>query len=101
VQKICGSNEVLEKSEDYGRLGAWLGNGLVTSTGQHWQSRRKLITPCFHFTILERFIGPIYNQAEILTSVLKEHFVANDEVKDIGPFIARCALDIICGKWYS
>lgn len=36
-----------------------IGDGLLESVGEKWHSRRKLITPSFHFQILDQFI-PIF-----------------------------------------
>ncbi|GAB6028883.1 Cytochrome P450 4V2 [Chamberlinius hualienensis] len=51
VETLLSSTKWLDKSEDYDFLHKWLGTGLLTSTGAKWQSRRKLLTPTFHFKI--------------------------------------------------
>ncbi|XP_078687168.1 cytochrome P450 4F8-like [Branchiostoma floridae x Branchiostoma belcheri] len=51
-----------KKSEDYEQLRPWLGNGLITSTGDVWKVHRRLLTPAFHFDILKQYVS-VYNRA--------------------------------------
>lgn len=96
VEVILSSNTVIDKSFDYTLLHPWLGTGLLTSWGGKWRLRRKMLTPAFHFRILEDFV-PIFNeQAQIFASLLRVH--ADKKAVDIVPFITMCTLDIICGK---
>ncbi|KAI6170770.1 hypothetical protein M3Y97_01109700 [Aphelenchoides bicaudatus] len=55
VKPITNSNVEIVKSEEYDYLKRWLGNGLLTSHGEHWQQKRKLLTPAFHFQKLEEY----------------------------------------------
>ncbi|KAB7504045.1 Cytochrome P450 4C1 [Armadillidium nasatum] len=63
-----------------------------------WKQRRKLLTPAFHFKILEDFID-VFNQKSF-------KFVSNLEVNlngkpfDIFPYVTLCALDIIL-EWVN
>jgi cytochrome P450 family 4 len=75
----------------------WLGTGLLTSTGKKWSQRRKIITPTFHFKILEEFIETFDRQSDILVDKLREKMErSNEKTFDIYPFITLCALDVIC-----
>lgn len=56
IEEILTSQKWIEKSNDYNLLVDWLGTGLVISGGQKWHLRRKIITPAFHFKILEQFV---------------------------------------------
>ncbi len=91
------SNENITKSEEYEYLWDWLGKGLLTSTGPLWRSRRKLLTPTFHFKILEDFM-PIFNeQSDVLVKVLRE--ATDKEFINIFDVIIPCTLDVICGMF--
>ncbi|KRT83476.1 cytochrome P450, partial [Oryctes borbonicus] len=84
----------LRKSNFYDFMRNWLGNGLLTSDGDRWWKHRKIITPAFHFQILDEFIDVFNSQSEILVSILKEKN-KNANI-DVYPYIGRCTLDIIC-----
>lgn len=54
-----------------------------------------MLTPTFHFKILEEFIVVFNEQANVFTEILKQK--ADGKPLDIFPYVTRCALDIICG----
>ena len=64
------------------------------STGAKWHTRRKLITPAFHFKILEEFFHIMNDEMAVLMRLLDAK--AGGPGFDILPFISHCALDIIC-----
>jgi hypothetical protein len=65
--------------------------------GAKWHSRRKLLTPAFHFSILEQFVPIFSEKTRILIEKLKNAACSSPDGFDITPYITRCALDIICG----
>ncbi|XP_075786455.1 cytochrome P450 4V2-like isoform X2 [Pelodiscus sinensis] len=91
---ILSSSKHIQKSYQYKFLYPWLGTGLLTSTGDKWRSRRKMITPTFHFSILADFLEVMNEQASILVKKLEKH--ADKEPFDCFLDITLCALDIIC-----
>ena len=66
-------------------------------TGSKWSTRRKLLTPTFHFKILGDFIHIFNEQSQVLIQQLNAALVTQKDGFDIYPFITRCTLDIICG----
>lgn len=63
--------------------------------------RRKMLTPTFHFKILEDFLDVFNKQSQVLVKKLAEvHQEMTDKGEEninIFPYVARCTLDIICG----
>ncbi|NXU83422.1 CP4V2 protein, partial [Xiphorhynchus elegans] len=94
VEVILNSSKHIEKSYLYDFLHPWLGTGLLTSTGEKWRSRRKMITPTFHFSILNDFLEVMNEQGSILVEKLEKH--VDKEPFDVFLDITLCALDIIC-----
>lgn len=94
VEVLLSSPKHLDKSRDYSFLHPWLGTGLLTSTGSKWHSRRKMLTPAFHFKILEDFVEVFNSQSHKMLDKLKGK--ADGKPFDIFPFITLCTLDIIC-----
>ncbi|KAF4791748.1 cytochrome P450 4V2 [Turdus rufiventris] len=96
VEVILNSSKHIEKSYLYKFLHPWLGTGLLTSTGDKWRSRRKMITPTFHFAILNDFLEVMNEQGNILVNKLEKH--VDKEPFNVFMDITLCALDIICEK---
>ena len=102
VESILSNNFLLQKSTQYDFLHPWLGTGLLTSAGQKWRSRRKMLVPAFHFKILHDFV-PVFNeQADVLIRKISALMSRNEKdslTTDVVPLITACALDIICGEF--
>ena len=95
AEVILKSSRHMKKAFVYRFLHPWLGTGLLTSHGEKWKQRRRLITPSFHFSILQDFLDVMNEQSLIFVNNLKKN---NEPQKDInlGKAITMCALDIIC-----
>ena len=89
-----------EKSFFYKFLHPWFGTGLLTSHGEKWLKRRRLITPTFHFEILNDFLQVMNEQADIMVKQLESEVLNNNETEiDMFKKMCFCTLDIICGKF--
>ncbi|XP_058789147.1 cytochrome P450 4c3 [Phymastichus coffea] len=94
VEPILCSSRLVDKSEDYKFLQPWLGTGLLTSSGAKWHSRRKALTPTFHFNILEDFVQIFAEQTDILVKKISSE--VGRASFNIFPYVTLCTLDIIC-----
>ncbi|KAI5087725.1 cytochrome P450, family 4, subfamily V, polypeptide 8, partial [Silurus meridionalis] len=94
VEPVLNNSLHMDKAYAYTFLHSWLGTGLLTSTGDKWRSRRKLITPTFHFSILNEFLEVMNEQAEVLVHKLHKH--VGKGAFNCFSHITLCALDIIC-----
>ncbi|GLV39747.1 Cytochrome P450 4c3 [Carabus blaptoides fortunei] len=94
LEIVMNNTKHINKGQVYKFLLPWLGRGLLTSTGNKWHSRRKMLTPTFHFYILENFFT-IFRD---ISGKLVDKLVAKADggVFDIYPYITHCTLDIIC-----
>ncbi|XP_063905560.1 cytochrome P450 4C1-like [Zophobas morio] len=70
-----------EKGFVYKLIHKWLRFGLLTSFGTKWQTRRKILTPVFHFSILRQFVSVFNEQAEQLVETLKNEECNKSYVK--------------------
>lgn len=115
-QFIMTSPKHITKSSEYDAVKNWLGDGLIMSKGSYkrtvissgnliitcflgnkWMSRRKVLTPAFHFKVLDQFIEVFDRNSNILVEILGK--CQETDAVDIYPLITMAALDIICGKW--
>jgi len=57
-----------------------------------------MITPAFHFKILEDFVDVFNDKTEKLVHILETEWADKGQF-DISPYVSRCTLDIICGNF--
>ncbi|KAJ9590112.1 hypothetical protein L9F63_016766, partial [Diploptera punctata] len=94
VEAFLGNGKIINKSYLYKFLRNWIGTGLLTSSGYKWHHHRKMLTPSFHFKMLDNFMDIFVNKSKIFVNILKKH--VGEESFDVYPCVTRCALDIIC-----
>lgn len=82
----------------YDVLQIWLGEGLVNSNGWKWHQRRKMITPSFHFKILQDFHVVMNSNAGKFVEKLKA-IAEGGRIFDFQKKVHNLTLDIMCGEW--
>ncbi|CAF0907860.1 unnamed protein product, partial [Adineta ricciae] len=95
LEHFFASSKHITKASDYVFLHPWLRTGLLTSGGTKWKNRRRILTPAFHDKELLNNFVEIFNEQ---TTVLMQRLASVTAEKEINlyPYIASCALDIIC-----
>ncbi|PSN35347.1 Cytochrome P450 4c21 [Blattella germanica] len=94
LEVVLRNTNLIDKGVVYKLFNSWLGNGLLTSTGSKWHHQRKIITPTFHFSILDGFVVIFAEKAKILVEKLKKEI--GGPGFNIRQYVSKCALDIIC-----
>lgn len=54
----------------YSPLIPWLGLGLLLADGERWKAKRRLITPAFHFKVLQNYTQVNVEQTEVFLQTL-------------------------------
>lgn len=73
----------------------------LLNKGEKWRRKRRLLTPAFHFQILDNFLDVFNKNAEIFCDLLSEELTSSygkAKEMDMFPYLKRCTLDVICGK---
>ncbi|XP_034474902.1 probable cytochrome P450 4ac1 isoform X1 [Drosophila innubila] len=85
VEEILQSTKLITKNVIYELLKPFLGDGLLISTDQKWHFRRKLLTPAFHFNILQSFLDIFKEETHKLICELQEKVDVELELNQIIP----------------
>ncbi|KAL3271397.1 hypothetical protein HHI36_021878 [Cryptolaemus montrouzieri] len=93
-EALLTSTKNITKDSGYRFLHSWLGEGLLTSGPTRWRKHRKILTPAFHFQILEKFVATFENATTVFIQKLRKHKDIRN--LDIYPLVDLCSLDIIC-----
>ncbi|GIY20731.1 uncharacterized protein CEXT_220491 [Caerostris extrusa] len=74
----------------------FFGKGLLTSGGDKWKSRRKMLNSCFRYDILKTYMPILNDHSRLLVQRLQEE-TAKDSTKVTG-YLSPCTFAIMCGK---
>lgn len=98
LQVILSSKKHTNKVFIYRLMHNFLGDGLITSSGNKWSTHRKLIQPAFHLSLLEKFIDTFVDASQSLN----EHLDASalDMEVNIAKYVNNCVVDVLNGKSY-
>ena len=81
AEPILNSSVHIRKGQFYRLFEDWLGTGLLTSHGSKWKTRRRLLTPAFHKTVLTEFVEVMNEKAVKMVGLLDEK-IKTDKVRE-------------------
>ncbi|XP_065214561.1 cytochrome P450 4C1-like [Planococcus citri] len=94
IEVFLSSTKYLDKSFSYRLLDSWLGDtNLLTSNADIWRSHRKLLTPSFHFKIVEKAVPMMFRNAKILCDKLEAEI--DQSALNVEKYVEKSTLDII------
>lgn len=96
AELLLKSSRHTDKSVMYTFLHNFLGTGLLTSNGKKWQHRRKILTPAFHFNILQQFAAIFRDESEKVIAHINHRISEGDNVLDVSTISCRFTLNTIC-----
>ncbi|XP_017043700.2 probable cytochrome P450 4ac2 [Drosophila ficusphila] len=93
AEEIFQNPKLITKNMVYELLRPFLGEGLLISTDQKWHSRRKALTPAFHFNILQSFMVIFKEECDKLVKVLHQSVDKELQLNDV---ISQFTLNNVC-----
>lgn len=95
IGTILSNPEILSRDSYINKTAKRLmGLGLITTSGECWKYHRKMITPAFHYDVLQEFVADFVHHADRLNNALDQ--VADGSTFDIFPYIATSVLNSVC-----
>lgn len=95
AEPLLSSTKNIDKSRYYKFLHPLMGLGLLNSTGTKWNHRRRILTPTFHFNILNGFHQTFVEECELLLDTLDSD-VNCGRTTALQPIMSRFTLSTIC-----
>lgn len=97
VEVIMSSTKHINKSFIYEFLQSFLKTGLLTSNGQKWIERRRILTPAFHFNILQQFQKIFLEHSDLLVDEFEQE-IGNKNGIHLQETFSRFTLNTISGE---
>ncbi|XP_054707944.1 cytochrome P450 4V2-like [Uloborus diversus] len=94
IKTLINHPQALDKASSYSLLECMFAGGLLTSNGEKWRRRRKLITPTFHLEILRSYLGIFNEQSMIFLEKLKE--LPKEPYIEVDNLLGKYSVDIVC-----
>lgn len=92
VERVLSNSENVNKSFFYVMMKSWIGNGLLTSDKAVWKQRRKVLTPAFHFRILDEYVPVMNSKATLLGDKMA---ALGDDFFDVVPIMRLATFGIL------
>lgn len=92
VERVLSNTENVNKSFLYVMMKSWIGNGLLTSDKTVWKQRRKVLTPAFHFRILDEYVPVMNSKATLLGDKMA---ALGDDFFDVVPIMRLATFGIL------
>ncbi|XP_061402650.1 cytochrome P450 4p1-like [Musca vetustissima] len=98
AELVLNDSRLLAKGVVYEFLHPFLKTGLLTSTGKKWYTRRRLLTPTFHFNILQHFMDTFKHESKCFVDNLKTLLESGNSTGEVSlsDVIPRFTLNNIC-----
>nr|AKD43164.1 Cyp4d1-RA [Drosophila melanogaster] len=97
VEVVLGTLRFNDKAGEYKALEPWLKEGLLVSRGRKWHKRRKIITPAFHFKILDQFVEVFEKGSrDLLRNMEQDRLNHGESGFSLYDWINLCTMDTIC-----
>lgn len=95
MQTILCSTKHTHKGAVYHIIKPFLGEGLLISNDKKWLQRRRILTPAFHFHILQQFL-PIFREERHKLCHQLQIAAENNEAVNLAPTMSKFTLNTVC-----
>ncbi|XP_037269503.2 cytochrome P450 4V2 [Rhipicephalus microplus] len=92
VEAILGDTKNVNKAFFYNMMKPWIGKGILTLGDEPWKTRRRAITPAFHFRILDDYVPIMNKRGERL---MQKVTAMNGEYFDVLPIVRAAAFGVL------
>ncbi|KAL5250309.1 hypothetical protein ACHWQZ_G016151 [Mnemiopsis leidyi] len=91
AQPLLKSNVNVDKSFQYDDAAEWLADSVLILPGKEWHKRRLMLTPAFHFSILDDFSQTMKKHAGIFVDIIR-----SDPTKPLTQSIEEATFYSLC-----